>query len=247
MRRLLVFTLCLLIMAAGPALGQPSGEEILAQVDANMSSHNRILTSKMVLHGRRTSRTIESKTWAQGEAKAFTEYLSPARERGTKMLKLDDTLWTYSPDTDRTIRISGHMLRQSVMGSDLSYEDMMEDSKLVNHYRAEVKGEETVEGRSCWVLFLTAKTSKPAYQSRRLWVDRERSVPLREELLAKSGKLLKKLDLSEVVNQDGRWFPKRMLFKDVLKTGEGTEFIIETILFDQEIPEHIFSKAALKR
>ena len=49
---------------------------------------------------------------------------------------LDDQLWTYSPQTDHTIRISGHMLRQSVMGSDMSYEDMMEDSELATAYEA---------------------------------------------------------------------------------------------------------------
>jgi hypothetical protein len=36
------------------------------------------------------------------------------------MLKLGDQLWTFSPSTDRTIQIAGHMLRQSVMGSDMS-------------------------------------------------------------------------------------------------------------------------------
>ena len=50
---------------------------------------------------------------------SYTEFLSPPREAGTKMLKLQDELWTYTPATDRVIRISGHMLRQSVMGSDL--------------------------------------------------------------------------------------------------------------------------------
>ena len=44
-----------------------------------------------------------------------------------RMLKLDDILLTYSPQTDRIIQISGHMLKQSVMGSDFSYNDIMED------------------------------------------------------------------------------------------------------------------------
>ncbi|MCK7490029.1 MAG: outer membrane lipoprotein-sorting protein [Anaerotruncus sp.] len=62
------------------------------------------------------------------------------------MLKLEDQLWTYTPASDRTILISGHMLRQSVMGSDLSYEDMMEDPRLASLYAATVAGEETLRG-----------------------------------------------------------------------------------------------------
>jgi hypothetical protein len=38
-----------------------------------------------------------------------------------------------------------------------------------------------------------------------------------------------------------------MVFKDMLKEGDGTEFVITTIKFNQEIPEYIFSKAALKQ
>ncbi|MFZ2896490.1 MAG: outer membrane lipoprotein-sorting protein, partial [Saprospiraceae bacterium] len=97
-----------------------------------------------------------------GDKRSFTEYLSPAREAGTKMLKLENQLWIYSPSTDRTIQISGHMLRQSVMGSDLSYEDMMDDRKLTDIYSAKVAGEETIDNRKTWVLELTAKVEDVA-------------------------------------------------------------------------------------
>ncbi|MGA1842478.1 MAG: outer membrane lipoprotein-sorting protein [bacterium] len=225
----------------------PSGETILREVDQNISSRTRVFESKMVIHGRRGSRTIESKSWAEGEKKAFTEYLSPAREKGTKMLKLEDMLWMYSPSTDRTIKISGHMLRQSVMGSDLSYEDMLEDKKLTDNYDAEVTGTDTLDGSSCWVLKLTAKTTDVAYYSRKMWVDQSRMIPLKEELYARSGKLLKKTELKDIQRTQGRWFPKRIIFKDMLKKGGGTEFVIETIEFDVDIPDHIFSKAVLKK
>lgn len=176
-----------------------------------------------------------------------TEHLAPARERGTKMLKLGDRLWMYSPDTDRTIQLSGHMLRQSVMGSDLSYEDMMDDPRLAQIYAAEITGTEAVEERPCWVLQLTANEQDVAYQSRKLWVDQERYVPVREELYAKGGKLLKRINLSGFKRIDERWYPMRMVFKDMLKNGKGTEFIVETIEFSAEIPSHILTKAALRR
>src|SRR5512135_772515 len=98
----------------------PSGDEILVRVDRNMFSDKKISVSRMVIHGRRETRTVQSKSWQRGTSESYTEFLSPAREKGTKMLKLTDMLWEFSPSTDRTIMISGHMLRQSVMGSDLS-------------------------------------------------------------------------------------------------------------------------------
>ena len=212
-----------------------------------MTSKNRIFTSKMIIHGRRGDRTIESKTWSEGENRSFTEYLSPAREEGTKMLKLEEQLWIYSPSTDRTIQIAGHMLRQSVMGSDMSYEDMMEDPVLIHHYNPEVTGEETIEGTDAWILELTAFDENVAYFKRKLWVDKKRYIPLKEELYAKSNQLLKKTTLSDIKHIEGRWFPTKVVFKDMLKTGDGTEFIIENISFDQNIPDYIFSKASLRK
>ena len=228
-------------------LSTPDADTILKKVEDNMSSKNRVFESEMIIHGRRGSRTITSKTYSVGDKQSFTEYLSPPREAGTKMLKLEDQLWIYSPTTDRTIQISGHMLRQSVMGSDLSYEDMMDDRKLTEVYAAKVVGEEVVDERNTYVLELTAKVDDAAYHSRKMWIDAERYVPLREELFAKSGQLLKRTELKDVQKVQGRWFPTTILFKDVLKQGEGTEFRMTSVAFDQEIPAYLFTKAALKK
>lgn len=225
----------------------PDGEEIMKRIDQNMSSENRVFESKMIIHGPRNSREVRSKTWTQGEQRSFTEYLFPVREEGTKMLKLQDQLWIYSPTTDRTIQIIGHMLRQAVMGSDMSYEDLMEDNSLLKHYNAEVTGSELVGDNDCWVLELTAIDPEMTYQGKKLWVDKKRFIPLKEELFAKSGVLLKRTELSNIENIDGRWYPKKIVFKDMLQEGGGTEFIIESIDFNVDIPEYIFSKSSLKR
>ncbi len=238
-------TVALLLMASMLS-AQPTGKEILDRIDENMSSDTRYLKSKMVIHGPRTSRTIESESWAEGDHAALTEYLSPAREKGTKMLKLEDKLWIFSPSTDRTIQISGHMLRQSVMGSDLSYEDMMDDPNLTSKYDAVVVGSETYNQRECWIVEMHAKVDDVAYQMRKLWVDNERYIPLKEELYAKSGKLLKKTELTDIKRIGSRWYPGKITFKNMLKKGAGTEFIVDEIRFNVEIPEHLLTKAALR-
>lgn len=223
------------------------GIAILKKVDANMSSDTQISESQMIIHGKRNSRTVVSKGYAEGDKRSFSEYLSPAREKGTKMLKLEDRLWIYSPSTDRTIQLSGHMLRQSVMGSDLSYEDMMEDRKLEEMYTVKVVGEEIIQNRKVWILDMEAKVEDVSYVKRKAWIDQERFVPLKEELYAKSGQLLKLVVMSEIEKIDGRWYPKKMNYKDALKDGKGTDFILTNIQFNTEIPQHLFSKAALKK
>jgi outer membrane lipoprotein-sorting protein len=225
-----------------------SVQDIIQAMDDNLNAKSRVMTSKMIVHGRRSSRTIESRNWVVGIDQAFTEYLSPPREAGTKMLKLYDKLWTYSPQTDRVIQISGHMLRQSVMGSDMSYNDMMEDRPLEELYKATLEGSVLIDGRDHWIMHLEAKVKGLSYPKRRAWIDKEFLLPMKEELYAKSGKLLKTSTMDGIKKVQGRWFPSRFIFKDELKrNSKGTEWLIDDIEFDVDIPKSRFSKAKLRK
>jgi outer membrane lipoprotein-sorting protein len=245
-----LISVILFTLATGPVLPGAQQENTgayLKRIDENRVSGNKIIVSEMIIHGRRGTRTFGIKSWIQGTDKSFSEYLDPPRERGTKMLKLGDQLWTYYPASDRIILIAGHMLRQSVMGSDLSYEDMLEDPRLEGNHKATAAGEEPLLDRLCLILDLTAKKTDAAYPTRRLWVDKERFTVLKEELFARSGKLLKTTTVESVRRFGSRWVPDRVRFKDVMNEGQGTEFIISEIEFDAVIPDILFSKAALRK
>ena len=227
---------------------QMSADDIMKAMDQNLNAESRIITSKMVVKGRRSNRTIESKNWVVGTELAFTEYLSPPREAGTKMLKIGEKLYTYSPQTDRVIQISGHMLRQSVMGSDMSYNDMMEDRPIDELYSATIEGSIMLDGRDHWIMILDAKVKGLSYPKRRSWIDKEYLLPKKEELYAKSGKLLKTASLEGIKKIEGRWFPSKFVYKDELKrNSKGTEWIIDNIQFNKKIPNSRFSKALLRK
>jgi hypothetical protein len=65
-------------------------------------------------------------------------------------------------------------------------------------------------------------------------------------MFAKSGKLLKRLEFSNVQKIQGRWFPMTMTYKDMLKEGRGTVMTFKEIQFDVKIPAIVFNKSALK-
>jgi hypothetical protein len=239
------------LLSLSYTFGEPnklSAYEIVSTMDKNLNSKNRILTSEMIIHGRRKSRTIKSKSWSIGTEKSFTENLSPAREAGTKMLKLKNKLWTYSPQTDRIIQISGHMLRQSINGSDMSYKDMMETRAVSEIYNLTLEESVFIDNRDHWVIFMEAKVKGLSYPKRRAWIDKEYFLPIKEERYAKSGKLLKTTSMSNIKKAQGRWFPFHYKFKDELKrNSRGTEWIINDIEFDNKISESRFSKALLRK
>ncbi len=245
---ILTFYLLPFLLPVSPVFAQTlTGKDILKNIDRNMVVEQAVSRSEMVIHTRSGTRSIKSQSWTKGSDKTFVEYLYPAREKGKKMLKVGDKLWNYTPEpNDRIITISGHLLRQSVMGSDLSYEDMMENSRLEAVYDAILEGEDIVSDRKCYVVKLTA-TQNTAYHSRKIWVDSQRWLPLKEERYARSGRLLKTFKILKVFKQGDRWYPKKMVFKDMLSRGKGTEYIIESIDFNVKIPDYKFTKASLRK
>lgn len=246
----IILPFLLFVIMPGMLMAQPDAAEILRRIDKQMVTESSEVTATMVITNRRGRETrITSHSWSKGETTSLVEYLSPAREKGVKMLRMEDVLWMYTPQADRVIQISGHMLRQSVSGSDLSYEDMVDNGSLLDLYDAAVVGEEDFMERPCYVLRLRARAGVEdiAYAQRKVWVDKTRYLPLKEERYAKNGTtLLKIFEIREVMKIGTRWYPKEMYFKDVLARGQGTRYLIDDIKLNVEIPDYLFTKAALR-
>ena len=220
---------------------------LLEAVDNNLWSNTKYIEGRLIINNGRLERILEMVSWMEGVERSYSLYKAPPRERGTKMLKIGPKLWMYTPRTDRKILIAGHMLRQSMMGSDLSYEDMMEDKKLSRTYKAELGGVESFRGVSCGILRLEAHDNTTTYQKRKLWVDLKRKVILRQELYARSGMLIRGVEFLGYKPVGTRLFPKKMVFRDLLKQNTQTTYIFDVIKFDVKIPAKYFSQSILKR
>jgi outer membrane lipoprotein-sorting protein len=97
-------------------------------------------------------------------------------------------------------------------------------------------------------MLLTAKVKGLSYPMRRAWIDKEYLLPMKEGLYAKSGKLLKTSTMDGIKKVQGRWFPTRFIFKDELKrNSKGTEWVIDEIAFDVDIPDYRFKKGILRK
>jgi len=247
--RIVSFFVCVACFAAaGAALWAegPDASEILARVDANQLYASIYYEGKMeIISGSRT-KTKTMKAWSSGSGKAFIEFTNP-EDRGVRMLKLDKNLWMYFPSERDTVKISGALLRQGMMGSDFSYEDAMEPDDLKNLYTASVAGKEAVEGRDCYVLELVAKGKDVAYATRKLWIDAERFIVARSELYARSGMLLKVSRTLGYTTIGSRHFPSIVEFSDALKKNSRTVMSMTSLVLDAPIDEARFSLQALTK
>lgn len=239
----------ILIFPFGHLLSQSklTADEILDKVDQNMVSTSVISEAKMIIHNKDRIDTKIMKSWGVGKKKGFTEFTAPSRDKGTKYLRVDDNLWMYLPSVEKVIKLSGHLLRQSMMGSDFSYEDALDRLKLRDDYSVEIIGDEEYNGEQCYVLELTATHKEVTYYRRKIWVDKKKFIGIKSELYAKTGKLLKEMTVQKVEEFDGRYYPVHSTMENKLRKNSKTEFIVTSIEFDADIPESVFSRRNLEK
>ncbi len=225
----------------------PTAQDLLAKVDANMTFESRSLEATMEVVKPKRTKTYTLQSYGRGADEAASEFLSPARDAGTKMLKRGDELWMYLPSIEKVQKLSGHMLRQGMMGSDVSYEDMMESSSWLTHYTATVTGSGEFEDQACWTLELKARQDDVSYPVRKVWVAKDSLVPVKQELYALSGMLIKVWTMHDVREIEGRYYPMRMRIEDKLQQDSYTEMRFANVSFSVPLEDEVFSQRWLER
>ena len=241
-KKVLIFTVSIFILTFlfTQSIMAITADEIINQRDDNEYVDSARIEAKMIITNSGREMTKEMVSISDGK-NAFVRFTNP-RDKGTKYLKKDDNLWMFFPDAEDVVKISGHMMNQGMMGSDFSYQDIMESSKLTELYNFELKGEKEYSGRTCYLLEGTAVEGKEvSYYKRKIWVDKERFISLKEELYAQSGRLLKVSVVNEVAEFEGRYYPVRTVMENKLREDTSTEFIIEKIEFNPDINKDIFT------
>jgi outer membrane lipoprotein-sorting protein len=220
--------------------------ELLDRVDDNEVFKTITYEGDMVIdyQGKHFVKTMRA--WARENNDSFIEFVN-SEDAGTKYLKKDGRLYVYTPDTEEVMLISGHMLKESMMGSDLSYEDTIENEKLSARYNAKLLPDENYNGKECYVLDLSAKKKTESYQKQKLMIEKTTGDLVHYELYALSGAKLKEYSLLRVEVFGGRRFPCEYEIKDLLRKGSKTSFVMKNVVLDEPIADSVFSQRNLER
>jgi len=234
----------LLFLAAATAAGAQSAEDIVRRLEANQHFRTEEAEGALIITDRFGSRTKTFVSYAEGRERMLLAFTNP-EEKGQKILRLQEEIYLYFPEAEEVVRLQGAALKEAVMGSDFSYEDLTGEKSLLDLYDVRLLGVERIAGREQHLLELKAKKRGPAYPLQKLWVDAAESVPRRAEYYALSGRLLKTLEVLEVRTVAGRSVVMRALMRDALKKSSSTEFRLQRVRLDEPLPKNIFSLAAL--
>jgi len=234
---MIMILLSLLIPVSVIAL---TGEEIIRKADDMQVFETSEATGEMRIKDRFGVKVSTFISWSRGSDESLIEFTSKA-ERGQKVLRTEDELYLFYPDAEELIRMQGSMLRQSMLGSDVSYEDMTGGKDRISQYDVVLEGEESVKGNDCYVLMMTAKVRTVPYPKEKVWIDKETFLVWKAEYYTKSGRLLKEMEALEVQEFEDRLIAVETRISDKMKTDTETIMVISDLRINVPIDDDKFS------
>lgn len=208
--------------------------------------------------GQKRLRTTFSAAKLQANGVDYTRmvrYLEPSDVRGTATLLVehaasDDDIWIYLPALKKTRRLVSSNKKDSFVGTDFSYGDVI--GHRVNEWRHRLVKVESVDGASCYVIESLPKNddvaSSSGYSKRESWIRQDNFVMVKAEMWDLSGQLLKSMHFSDVrlVSPNGKWQPMVQEATN-LKTGHKTVLRFSNFKLEPSISDEVFTTRALER
>ena len=232
---LLVLTLSLIANEA---------DDIIKKLDENMRGKNVSMEMTMKIVSLGHERTMKMQSFSEGTKKSFTKILYPPKDRGITFLSLNNQMWQYVPKIERIIKIPPSMMLQNWMGSDITNDDMVKQSSLVDDYDARVIQKQgsvvTIElipkedAAVVWGKIITNIDTTTYTSNKDIFYD-EDGVEVRYFIYDKVKKFSK------------YYIPTVWRVESVDKKDRYTEIILEDVKYDTEISKEYFKKSALKR
>lgn len=226
-----------------------SAAEIVKKADDKFNGE-KSGTSTMTMTIIRPSwqRTIEFKSWSLGRENALTLITAPAKEEGQTFLKRGKEMWSWNPAINRLIKLPPSMMSQGWMGSDYTNDDLLRESSVVNDYNHEIIGEETIDGRLCYKIRMTAKENASVIWGHQIrWIDKKDLLLMKSELYDEDGYLVRTETGSGIKVMDGRTIPTRIELVPAEEKGNRTVIEIKDMKFNVPIEESFFSQQNMKR
>jgi hypothetical protein len=200
--------------------------------------------------GKRQERALEVVARRQsGLLQTMVRFQAPAEIAGTAFLMLERSgvaseQYIYLSGLKRTRRIVGREQEGSFMGSDFTYADMQRvDAKHSTNKRLP---DEAVGSDAAYVLeTMIAESAGSAYGKVMTWVRKSDLVALRTKFFDKKGQLVKTLYARRVSQLEGK--PVVVDARMQSANGHATELYIDAMERRDDLPDSMFTPAALER
>jgi len=245
LKNILLFTV---ILFFSYFVSAQSSTEILQKSEDNLRGKSTIAEMKMTIQRPKWTREMEMKVWAKGEDYSLIYLKSPKREAGTTFLKREKEIWNWVPNIERVVKMPPSMMMQSWMGSDFTNDDLVRSSSILDDYEHELSGETVINEMECFEITLIPKPEAPVVWGMvKMWISKEDYIQLKVEFYDEDEFLVNKMEMSDIIDTDGRKFPAKMVITPEEEPENKTIIEYINIEFDPEIDESIFTVQNMKR
>lgn len=237
-----------LLLLSAQALAADRATELLKRVDdlwRGDASHARM---RMRVKTERYERQMALEAWSQGTEKTLVRILEPKREKGTATLKSGESIYTYLPRTDRTIKLNAGMMGGSWMGSHFTNDDLVQEARLSEDFDARITFEGVRDGQKLVELTLIPKEDAAVVWGKIVTlVEAESLNPLKTIYFDEDLKPARTMSFHDVRLLGGRQAPARMRMVPADKPKEYTEMTYELLELDPALAPGLFSLQSLRK
>ncbi|MBE0654488.1 MAG: outer membrane lipoprotein-sorting protein [Bacteroidales bacterium] len=244
MKKIMILAACIILSLAAQA---QDASEIIRKADELMQGKSSYAEISMMIHRPKWERSLKMKSWSKGSEYALIYITEPAKEKGQVFLKREREMWNWLPSINRTIKIPPSMMMQSWMGSDLTNDDLVNQSSIVNDYSHSILGKETLDGYECYKIELIPDEDAPVVWGKiHTWVSVKELYFLKTEYFDEDGFLVSTETMSNIRNVGDRNIPTKFT---VIPEDEKDHFTVmefESIRFNLPIEDGFFSIQNMK-
>ena len=242
-----IHTFLLGIIFLSPSMAQ---EPDAAQLIRDAMDHWRGLTSysdmTMTIHRPDWERSMTMRSWSKGDKLSLVRVVEPKKDAGNGTLTNDNNMWTFAPRINRIIKVPSSMMSQSWMGSDFSNKDISKSTDIIDQYDHELVGREERDGHIYYTVSSVPHEEAPVVWGKEVLTVRDDYVLIEQQFWDQDGVLVKSMKTLEVEEMGGRAVARVMRMAKVDSPGEWTQLTANSIEFDLDLPESLFTLSNLR-
>ena len=226
-----------------PLAAELTAGEIVKRADSVRSPDTDFSVNVTITNMRsnKEARVTKYEVFLKGRENTLIKTMYPPIERGRSVLMKGLDLWVYLPNIRRPVRIS---LQQRLVG-EVSYGDIARVN-FSGDYEAKIIREETIDGKTYYVLDLTAQNMRVTYNRAIYWVQKDNFHPFKAEFYSISGKLLKICYYEDYQHRMERLRPMRLILEDPLRKGRKS-IMQYSDMNPKQLPDKWFTRHYLQK
>ncbi|MBU0719862.1 outer membrane lipoprotein-sorting protein [bacterium] len=225
-------------------LAADEAHEIIKKLDENMRGESIYMSLSMKILSMKHLREMRLESYSQGTKKSFVKILYPPKDRGITFLSLENQMWQYVPKIERVIKIPPSMMLQNWMGSNITNDDMVRQSSIVEDYEPKI----IQKSGTVVTIELTPKEDAAVVWGKIITnIDTATYTSNKDIFYDDEGKEVR-VFLYEKVKKFGKYYiPTYWKIQPSDKEDSYTEILIDEVQYDSGISQEYFKKSALKR